>query len=128
MRRECWAGKLACCALQFPEGGPDGTGQWQWILCGRLWKSHGGGKQRIGLNVDFSTDYNMVKWDDMDAYFGSAMEHGMIEQLQSTGLVAASTIKMLQLANTNHEAITIWPTAPIGLRCKPISPTTPLAI
>jgi RHS repeat-associated protein len=59
----------------------------------------------IGLNVDFSTDYNMVKWDDMDAFFGSAMEHGMIEQLQSTGLVAASTIKMCQLANANHEAI-----------------------
>ena len=29
----------------------------------------------------------------------------MIEQLQSTGLVAASTIKMCQLANANHKAI-----------------------
>ena len=31
------------------------------------------------------------------------MEHGLIEQLQSTNLLAASTIKILQLANTNHE-------------------------
>jgi RHS repeat-associated protein len=38
---------------------------------------------------------------DLDAYFGSALEHAIIEQLQRSNLVAASTVKMLQLANTN---------------------------
>ena len=38
---------------------------------------------------------------DMILFFGSALEHGLIEQLQSSNLVAASTVKMLQLANTN---------------------------
>jgi RHS repeat-associated protein len=33
------------------------------------------------------------------------MEHGLIEQLQSTNLIGASTIKILELANTNHEAV-----------------------
>lgn len=39
------------------------------------------------------------------SYFDSAFEHGVIEQLQSSNLVAASTVKMLQLAVTNGEAI-----------------------
>ena len=65
----------------------------------------------------------------MDAYFGSAMEHGMIEQLQSTGdLVAASTIKMLQLANTNHEADLSGQQHQLVFGANHISPTTPLAI
>jgi len=34
-------------------------------------------------------------------YFASALEHGIIEQLQASGLTAASTVKLLQLANTN---------------------------
>jgi hypothetical protein len=38
---------------------------------------------------------------DVDSYFASALEHTIIEQLQATNLVAASTVKMLQLANTN---------------------------
>lgn len=38
---------------------------------------------------------------DMVLFFGSALEHGPIEQLQSSNMVAASTVKMLQLANTN---------------------------
>jgi RHS repeat-associated protein len=38
---------------------------------------------------------------DLMAYFSSAMEHGLIEQMQSGNLVAASTVKMLQLGNTN---------------------------
>ncbi len=46
-----------------------------------------------------------AKWVDVLSYFGSAMEHGMIEQLQSTNLVGASTVKMLQLANTNSQAV-----------------------
>ncbi len=41
------------------------------------------------------------QWFDLSSYFGSAMEHGMIEQLQTSGLVAASTVKMIERANTN---------------------------
>src|SRR5258707_1035571 len=42
---------------------------------------------------------------DLWVFFGSALEHGIIEELQNTNLVGASTIKMLQLANTNSQAI-----------------------
>ena len=38
---------------------------------------------------------------DIGGYFRSAYEHGIIEQTQNGSLVAASTVKMLQLANTN---------------------------
>jgi len=37
----------------------------------------------------------------LNTYFGSALEHGLIEQMQNTNMVGASTIKMLQLANSN---------------------------
>lgn len=40
---------------------------------------------------------------DLDSYFASAAEHGLIEQLQSSNLLAASTIKMLQIGNTNGQ-------------------------
>ncbi|MDE3100210.1 MAG: RHS repeat protein, partial [Verrucomicrobiota bacterium] len=50
-------------------------------------------------------DNHATRWFDQFSYFGSAMEHGMIEQQQSTNLIAASTVKMLELANTNHQAI-----------------------
>ena len=42
---------------------------------------------------------------DLWSYFASALENGIIEQLQNTNLAAASTVKMLQLANTNGQAI-----------------------
>ncbi len=42
---------------------------------------------------------------DLWSFFASAMEHGIIEQLQNTNLVAASTVKMLQIANTNGQAV-----------------------
>jgi RHS repeat-associated protein len=42
---------------------------------------------------------------DLWSVFASAMEHGIIEQLQDTNLVAASTVKMLQIANTNGQAV-----------------------
>jgi hypothetical protein len=45
------------------------------------------------------------KYFDVSSYFGSGMEHGLIQQLQNSGLTAASTIKILQLANTNHQTI-----------------------
>ncbi len=50
-------------------------------------------------------DNHSVRWMDEVCYFGSAMEHGLIEQLQATNLVGASTIKILELANTNHQAV-----------------------
>ncbi len=40
---------------------------------------------------------------DLESYFASAAEHGLIEQLQASNLVAASTIKMLQIGNTNGQ-------------------------
>jgi RHS repeat-associated protein len=42
---------------------------------------------------------------DVVAYFSSAMEHGIIEQLQSSNLVAASTVKMIEIASTNSQSI-----------------------
>ncbi|HZT21976.1 MAG TPA: DUF6531 domain-containing protein, partial [Verrucomicrobiae bacterium] len=42
---------------------------------------------------------------DLISYFWSALEHGIIEQLQSSNLLAASTVKMLEIANTNHQAV-----------------------
>jgi RHS repeat-associated protein len=40
---------------------------------------------------------------DLESYLASAAEHGLIEQLQASNLVAASTIKMLQIGNTNGQ-------------------------
>jgi len=40
---------------------------------------------------------------DLKNYFASAAEHGLIEQLQSSNLVAASTVKMLEIGNTNSQ-------------------------
>jgi RHS repeat-associated protein len=42
---------------------------------------------------------------DLCAFFFSAFEHGVIEQLQTSNLVAASTVKMLQIANTNTQPV-----------------------
>jgi RHS repeat-associated protein len=42
---------------------------------------------------------------DMFGFFGSALEHGLIEELQNSSLVAASTVKMLQIANANGQAV-----------------------
>jgi RHS repeat-associated protein len=39
------------------------------------------------------------------SFFGSAMENGIIEQLQSTNLAGASSVKMLEIAMTNHQAV-----------------------
>src|ERR1051326_7811299 len=52
-----------------------------------------------------SSDNHYTNWLDHWTLFASAMEHGLIEQLQSTNWVGASTVKMLQLANTNHQVI-----------------------
>ena len=42
---------------------------------------------------------------ELHDYFSSALESGVIEQLQNTNLPAASTIKMLEIANTNGQAV-----------------------
>ena len=42
---------------------------------------------------------------DVSSYFWSAMEHGIIQQLQNSNLVAASTVKMIEIANTNSQNI-----------------------
>ncbi len=41
----------------------------------------------------------------VNMYLDSALEHGMIEQLQATNLVAASTVKILELASANSQTI-----------------------
>ena len=42
---------------------------------------------------------------DLWSFFASSFEHGIIEQLQNTNLSAASTVKMLEIANTNGQAV-----------------------
>lgn len=42
---------------------------------------------------------------DLFGYFGSALEHGIIEQLQTSNLLGASAVKMLEIANTNGQPI-----------------------
>ena len=42
---------------------------------------------------------------DLTSYFDSALENGLLEQLQSSNLVAASTVKMLEIASTNGQAV-----------------------
>jgi RHS repeat-associated protein len=42
---------------------------------------------------------------DLFSFFSSAFENGIIEQLQNSNMVGASTVKMLQIANTNGQAV-----------------------
>ena len=79
-----------------------------------------GSASSTGQSCDYTCDKNEQEWFDQFAYFGSAMEHGMIEQLQSSNLVAGSTVKIIEIANTNHQAIYIanvtnWPTVQLKL-------------
>lgn len=53
-----------------------------------------------GNQIPMANDYF-----DLWSFFSSAMEHGIIEQLQNSNLVAASTVKMLEIANTNNEPV-----------------------
>jgi hypothetical protein len=52
-----------------------------------------------------SGTFNGNQYFQTSGYFFSALEHGIIEQLQNTGLTAASTVKILELANTNSQTI-----------------------
>jgi RHS repeat-associated protein len=51
---------------------------------------------------DITNEYQVF---DVSSYFWSAMEHGIIEQLQNSNLVAASTVKMIEVANTNSQDV-----------------------
>jgi RHS repeat-associated protein len=44
-------------------------------------------------------------WFDLWSFFASSLEHGIIEQMQNTNIVGASTVKMLEIANTNGQAV-----------------------
>jgi RHS repeat-associated protein len=55
--------------------------------------------------LDAANTYREDQHFDLTGFFGSALEHGLIEQLQATNLTGASTVKMLQIANTNGQAI-----------------------
>ncbi|HXI69558.1 MAG TPA: RHS repeat-associated core domain-containing protein [Verrucomicrobiae bacterium] len=56
-------------------------------------------------SIDASGSYAQNQAFQIGVYFGSAMEHAIIEQLQSSNLVAASTVKLLQLASANGQKI-----------------------
>ena len=47
----------------------------------------------------------VYRFTDTASYFESAAEHAVIEQLQSTNLLGASTVKMLEVASTNGQVI-----------------------
>lgn len=58
-----------------------------------------------GAGFDAANTNRLNNFQGLAAYFASALEHGIIEQLQDSNYVAASTIKLLQLANTNGIAV-----------------------
>ena len=62
-----------------------------------------------GLAAGIDTDTNLFSsWYsvfDVASYMHSAQEHALIEQLQTNGWVGASTVKLLQLANSRGQAI-----------------------
>jgi hypothetical protein len=66
-------------------------------------------EQVLGLFADNTTNSSgtceQYQVFQIGSYFESAMEHGIIEQLQNSNLVAASTVKLLELASTNSETI-----------------------
>jgi RHS repeat-associated protein len=58
----------------------------------------------VGLQLSDNTSRSQnfarsAQFNFLTSLFGSAMEHGVIEQLQGEGRSAASTVKMIQLAN-----------------------------
>ncbi len=66
--------------------------------------------------IDFGLNYGIpvqadMNWDiaedlhSMSMLFTSAMEHGVIEQTQGSGALAASTVRLIQQANANGDTI-----------------------
>jgi RHS repeat-associated protein len=52
-----------------------------------------------------NTTYAINQSFQLNGYFGSAFEHGIIQQLQNSNIVGASTVKLIELASTNNEKI-----------------------
>jgi RHS repeat-associated protein len=53
-----------------------------------------------------SADFDRQSRDfDVVTYFSSALEYGIIEQMQSSNLLGASTVKILEVASTNAQKI-----------------------
>lgn len=61
--------------------------------------------QQSATGSDSVSQASVSRHFAVKGYFSSALEHGVIEQLQPTNIQAASTIKMLQVANTNKQAV-----------------------
>jgi YD repeat-containing protein len=59
----------------------------------------------VNSGTDAASQTRQTTFDDLANFFNSALEHGIIEQMQSSNLVASSTVKMLQIANTNKQAV-----------------------
>jgi RHS repeat-associated protein len=54
---------------------------------------------------DATSTNRLNNYEGLQNYLYSALEHGVIEQLQNSNYVAASTIKMLEIAVTNGQAV-----------------------
>jgi RHS repeat-associated protein len=52
-----------------------------------------------------NTTYAINQTFQLTSYFASAFEHGIIQELQNSNIVGASTVKMIELASTNNEKI-----------------------
>jgi RHS repeat-associated protein len=58
-----------------------------------------------GDGVDATNSDLQHRHLDLTSYFDSSLENGLIEQLQSSNLVASSTVKMLEIANKNNQFV-----------------------
>ena len=56
-------------------------------------------------NYTTNSTYPFNQAFQITSYFASAFEHGIIEQLQNSNIVAASTVKLIELASTNNGKI-----------------------
>ena len=55
--------------------------------------------------IDTTNTDKRFRFYGLTSYFNSALEHGVIEQMQSSNQPAASTVEMLELASTNGQNI-----------------------
>ena len=63
------------------------------------------GLQIQGLSSQSGIDSDEKAFLALASFFGSAMEHGVMEQLQGASVNAVSTVKMVSLANENNVKI-----------------------
>ena len=82
---------------------------------GRMAQESGNGYY-VDIYMQFSGEFPNNGWSTSQypeynscitlwSVFSSAMEHGLIEELQNSNLVGASTVKMLEVANTNKQPV-----------------------